>query len=105
MKKLFFSCLTGMSMLLPSSAETRTPYSMLKSISGTNETGVFIASSDKHSGELTDIIIYRASDMAVMRTQICGGYTCSISLVGLASGNYIAHVDAMSGSSNFPFTL
>ena len=105
MKKYLLALFLGIGTILPTSELKSSVVAQSRLISITIEGWALTANSDATSGNILQIQIYRVSDWALMRTQSCGGPSCTISLTGLAPDYYLAYVIAQNATASKRFTI
>ncbi|MDB5285018.1 MAG: hypothetical protein JWO06_4093 [Bacteroidota bacterium] len=111
MKRIFISCLLGISLLLPSiAAKSNTINAKSKTIGFSRiinvavEGYVLFSNSDSKSGSIYRVEIYNES-MQLVLVQNCSGYKVAVDLSSLPSGNYEAAVYAAHDQKMMPFNL
>ncbi|MES2619937.1 MAG: T9SS type A sorting domain-containing protein [Bacteroidota bacterium] len=105
MKKYLLVCLLGAATFLPTSELKSSIVAKIRIITVTIEDYWLRANSDATSGNILQIQIYNTTNGEMVRSTGCESTSCSISLLGLPKGYYLAYVIAQNGVTTKKFAL
>jgi|GEM_PF-5009555 hypothetical protein len=108
MKTLALACLLGISLLAPIQGTFAAPEKTnaeKKIVDCSLEGQVLLASSNQSDGELKWIKIISYPSLNMVAYTTCEGYSCSLSVAGLPTGQYYAEVLCHRTTHTFWFNL
>ncbi len=108
MKVLAFVCLLGISFLTPTQgtfAASKKTSAEKKIVDCHLEGQQLLASSSQSDGQLKWIKVISYPSLSIVAYTTCDGYSCSVSVAGLPSGQYYAEVLCHRTTHEFWFNL